>query len=325
MIEVAKQIWSGFVVEARRHWETGVFLPDVHFIDGDNICIQTDHILLHQKLCMLNCCILRKNRVDIAKKKDIDATINDLSDPESPKKNFKENRVSWNSESSWEKWPSSSNEKIDYSTPNQESIENDLRFGRKRVLEGIKSNCGSQLWEPITQPTPLMTEDMIEEQQNIMEKLGSNKEGQHLRAKIQSAQLISDMQAFKAANPGCVLEDFVKWHSPRDWILDQNKVGKLSERFSNPENMWNVFWTDAEPMTATSQKQLFDPEKEAERVLNYLEYIEISDVLQQILPTLFLISFEILTLQPIRTYIPSVCLSLTNLSKSLMQLQYQKN
>eukprot|EP00965_Chrysotila_dentata_P097889 3236338-Pleurochrysis_carterae.AAC.1 len=25
-------------------------------------------------------------------------------------------------------------------------------------------------------------------------------------------------QAFKAANPGCVLEDFVRWHSPRDWI-----------------------------------------------------------------------------------------------------------
>lgn len=26
------------------------------------------------------------------------------------------------------------------------------------------------------------------------------------------------MQAFKAANPGCVLEDFVRWYSPADWI-----------------------------------------------------------------------------------------------------------
>lgn len=26
------------------------------------------------------------------------------------------------------------------------------------------------------------------------------------------------MQAFKAANPGCVLADFVRWYSPRDWI-----------------------------------------------------------------------------------------------------------
>lgn len=27
-----------------------------------------------------------------------------------------------------------------------------------------------------------------------------------------------DMQAFKAANPGCVLEDFVRWYSPADWV-----------------------------------------------------------------------------------------------------------
>lgn len=31
------------------------------------------------------------------------------------------------------------------------------------------------------------------------------------------SQLLSDMQAFKAANPGCILEDFVRWHSPPDW------------------------------------------------------------------------------------------------------------
>jgi len=28
------------------------------------------------------------------------------------------------------------------------------------------------------------------------------------------------MEAFKAANPGCVLGDFVRWYSPRDWIED---------------------------------------------------------------------------------------------------------
>jgi hypothetical protein len=39
-----------------------------------------------------------------------------------------------------------------------------------------------------------------------------------VRARLQSAQLKSDMQAFKAANPRCDLEDFVRWHSPRDWL-----------------------------------------------------------------------------------------------------------
>ena len=37
---------------------------------------------------------------------------------------------------------------------------------------------------------------------------------------MQSACLLSDMEAFKAANPGCVLGDFVRWYSPRDWIED---------------------------------------------------------------------------------------------------------
>ena len=35
---------------------------------------------------------------------------------------------------------------------------------------------------------------------------------------MQSASLLSDMESFKAANPGSVLADFVRWYSPRDWI-----------------------------------------------------------------------------------------------------------
>lgn len=32
------------------------------------------------------------------------------------------------------------------------------------------------------------------------------------------SQLISANYHVKAANPGCILEDFVRWHSPPDWI-----------------------------------------------------------------------------------------------------------
>ena len=49
-------------------------------------------------------------------------------------------------------------------------------------------------------------------------RLGTTTESQHLRARMQSACLLSDMESFKAANPGCVLADFVRWYSPRDWI-----------------------------------------------------------------------------------------------------------
>jgi hypothetical protein len=52
-------------------------------------------------------------------------------------------------------------------------------------------------------------------------RLGTSAEGTHLRARMQSACLLSDMEAFKAANPGSVLGDFVRWYSPRDWIEEE--------------------------------------------------------------------------------------------------------
>ena len=54
-------------------------------------------------------------------------------------------------------------------------------------------------------------------------------EGTELRAKMQSTSLLSDMESFKAANPGSILSDFVRWHSPRDWEEDgSGKVFLLS-------------------------------------------------------------------------------------------------
>ena len=67
-----------------------------------------------------------------------------------------------------------------------------------------------------------MTEDMIWEQEKILSQLGTSKEAAAVRAKMQSSSLVSDMEAFKAANPGCLLEDFVRWYSPRDWIEQED-------------------------------------------------------------------------------------------------------
>src|SRR6218665_932695 len=55
----------------------------------------------------------------------------------------------------------------------------------------------------------------------VLHRLGTSAEGAHLRARMQSACLLSDMEAFKAANPGCILGDFVRWYSPRDWVEEK--------------------------------------------------------------------------------------------------------
>lgn len=82
----------------------------------------------------------------------------------------------------------------------------------------------------------------------------------------------------QAANPGCSLEDFVRWYSPRDYIEEEmvdesgNKVikGELSARMKIPNNMWVEAWETAKPTPARRQRRLFDDTKEAEKVSTVL-------------------------------------------------------
>lgn len=79
----------------------------------------------------------------------------------------------------------------------------------------------------------------------------------------------------QAANPGCVLEDFVRWYSPRDYVeeevVDETGVsvikGRLSARMNIPGNMWVEAWETARVTPARRQKRLFDDTKEAEKVI----------------------------------------------------------
>ena len=98
------------------------------------------------------------------------------------------------------------------------------------------------------------------------------------------------MSAFKAANPDAVFEDFIRWHSPRDWegvdieesgAPKNDKIkglkndwpprGRLSERMSEHGNSWRKIWTDAPALPASEQKPLLDPHREGEKV--YFFYI----------------------------------------------------
>lgn len=79
----------------------------------------------------------------------------------------------------------------------------------------------------------------------------------------------------QAANPGCVLEDFVRWYSPRDYVEEEEQTdggetvvkGSLSPRMKIPGNMWVEAWETARVAPARRQKRLFDDTKEAEKVM----------------------------------------------------------
>ncbi|XP_076435585.1 rab3 GTPase-activating protein catalytic subunit-like [Babylonia areolata] len=103
--------------------------------------------------------------------------------------------------------------------------------GRLAPMKNLRSlSTREPLFIPVTQEPSPMTEDMLEEQAEVLAKLGSTAQGSQLRARMQSACLLSDMESFKAANPGCCLEDFVRWYSPRDYIEDEEEEGEGEER-----------------------------------------------------------------------------------------------
>ncbi|KAJ8320495.1 hypothetical protein KUTeg_002082 [Tegillarca granosa] len=137
-------------------------------------------------------------------------------------------------------------------------------------------NSEEPMYIPVTQEPAPMTEDMLDEHAEILAKLGTSSEGAQIRARMQSASLLSDMESFKAANPGCTLLDFVRWYSPKDYVEEefedengQIKIkGHLSARMLIPGNVWVEVWNTARAVPARRQKRLFDDTKEAEKKMD---------------------------------------------------------
>ena len=101
-------------------------------------------------------------------------------------------------------------------------------------------------------------------------------------AHLFQAMLLSDMQAFKAANPGCDFEDFIRWHSPKDLVEKEDGAFELSHRMSSKDSMWMQVWEKAAPIPLERQKPIFDPHTEGEKIIHYLETMSISELLSQI-------------------------------------------
>lgn len=117
-----------------------------------------------------------------------------------------------------------------------------------------------------------------------MVRLGDDAKASELRARMMSASLLSDMEAFKAANPGAELCDFVRWYSPRDWKPDDG--GALGDRMLLPGNPWVEAWSVARPVPAARQRRLFDETREAEQVLHFLRSRTVSSATELLLPAI---------------------------------------
>ncbi|GFZ19917.1 hypothetical protein Acr_28g0006220 [Actinidia rufa] len=123
-----------------------------------------------------------------------------------------------------------------------------IRRGSAGVVDMMLLKSYQNMNVPFTQDAPLMTEDMHEERLHAVEALGDSigwmrdmkelREGGMMVVVALGGALRENMEgkdggerwlgfggggyvsAFKAANPDAVFEDFIRWHSPRDWEDD---------------------------------------------------------------------------------------------------------
>uniref|UniRef100_A0A8C5CA70 Rab3 GTPase-activating protein catalytic subunit n=1 Tax=Gadus morhua TaxID=8049 RepID=A0A8C5CA70_GADMO len=302
-VRALAHLWQEFVLEMRFRWENNHLVYGLASGAPDLRCC-----LLHQKLQMLNCCIERKRARDESRKASDGGKERDRPLPgggENGRRSRREGAASPGK--SWDSWSDSEDEFFECLSDQEEAAaakEGEAEkggAGRAKPPDGRLHPHGTMtllnpstepMYIPVTQEPAPMTEDLLEEQSEVLAKLGTTAEGAHLRARMQSACLLSDMESFKAANPGCSLEDFVRWYSPRDYVeeevVDEAGApvlrGELSARMKIPGNMWAEAWDTARSVPARRQKRLFDDTKEAEKVLHYLSVQKPADLTRHLLP-----------------------------------------
>jgi hypothetical protein len=273
--------------------------------------------LLHQKLQLLNCCILREAEAARSQRQshtslphstmsELTAFTLDDGDGEEMTNEVEVEDVEEGSPSEDEFFDSveqhESPRLISHPMASTTS-----EGGLRTIPDVVCLRTNAPMIEPATQIAVPMTEDVAKQQQDLLTRLGVSLESAMLRQQIQSTVLISDMQAFKAANPGSCLVDFIRWYSPKDWIAfdplqgDQaeanlledgkgvwwfEKQGMLSDRMRfgpSKEHIWQHMWETSPPVPASRQKPLFDPVQESEKLFHYLETMSPHEMLHQAL------------------------------------------
>lgn len=266
-------LWYEFTQELRYRWENSILIPGI----GQQKTPDYKTCLLNQKLQLLNCCIKSK----IARENRHIEETDDLHGHDCSEEDEFYDCQTTNSNISNQLDSSSWNEPV----------------GRLRKFNNLKLiNTGEYMYEPLTQEIAPKTEDQLEEDATLLEQLGTDPYASELRSKLMSVSLCSDMEAFKAANPNAVLEDFIRWYSPRDWIEDDvddeygQRKGRLSARMTLPGNVWREVWDDSTPVPAARQKRLFDDTREAGKVLSSLETLSPPDAFRLLLPSIIQIA-----------------------------------
>ncbi|XP_031100406.1 rab3 GTPase-activating protein catalytic subunit isoform X2 [Ipomoea triloba] len=303
--EAIAVLWIEFVREVRWCWEESQPLPRM---PADGV-IDLSTSLVNQKLHMLSICINKIQQHNQRHQKDSqnkDILYAHVKEGNLVQSEIYPDGIMQGSCEEQDRLPTSDGSCDAPSALTSESPDTGKLSNQKpseHIRRGSAGVAGStmllkshqSMHTPYTQDLPLMTEDMHEERLQAVEAFSDSFS---FSAQPEKEILSSDMSAFKAANPDAVFEDFIRWHSPRDWESDDNDAmegsnkewpprGRLSERMSEKGNAWRKIWNEAPPLPASEQKPLLDPNREGEKALHYLETLQPHQLLEQMICTSF--------------------------------------
>lgn len=266
-------VWSEIVRELRRMWTDCEQLQFVHDETQEgtgNMTINYSHCLIHQKLEMLNFCIRQKSKQE--RLKEIKAMTDDVEEEE---EFFDCNDDDDNDDN------------VDSQSTKKAQGQMEKLLNAKNEVICLLKKPNEAIYIPKTQEMSPQTEDMLDEQLSSLSCTNANDDSQLAAGvRFHSAGLLSDMEAFKAANPSAEFEDFIRWHSPRDWIeIDGGKFG-LSRRMEDTNSVWKILWSQAKTVPIHRQKRLFNYTKEAEQILQSFERITVSQLVELLTPIL---------------------------------------
>ncbi|KAK6132856.1 hypothetical protein DH2020_033387 [Rehmannia glutinosa] len=266
--------WSRVVAELRRLWYEEQYIPGIPPDDIPDL----NSCLLYQQLQVINCCISRKRRHSAAVESLESVTV----------------QASSNAAGSS---ASDSTRPLDpcfYArTKSGEPV---LRLGADRECDNLTMlETGEPVYSPVLQEPPLLTEDLIKETEEFVLRTGRP----FWFGMRKCFKVIPSLPCYsgQAANPGCILEDFVRWHSPPDWMENETSSdlddtsdggdvssvkGQLSRRMQKEGNLWRELWETSKPVPAVRQSPLYDEDLAVEGILNFLEEISPSELFKQL-------------------------------------------
>ncbi|EGC37835.1 hypothetical protein DICPUDRAFT_149549 [Dictyostelium purpureum] len=276
--------WSEFVDEIKWHWEHQILIPRTF----SSSHISVNNCLIFQKLQMINYCV--KKRHEYQNYQETEEQYNSTNNNNNNEDNDNSNQNGWDDEDVIPTTPTIKGkeeggwdfdeqlEGLDDQLEKSNLLNNEQQEEIDPVSNNNKKLTGQYLlYEdreiniPKTQDFGPMTDDMVNDHLNEMSDIEMTQEK---RLELQTVTLLSDMQSFKYSNPGCVFEDFIRWHSNGDWITKPNEMESINIRLKQLKQEELDKQKIADEFTSDQYDEIkpideFDESKGRERKSNY--------------------------------------------------------